>query len=75
MVMMDKKRNVKNIREVIFMYLIFAFIRKGIRKNEPSGKSEFFFLKRLEEKRNGFKIKDSLHNRNWKEGQVEMLWV
>lgn len=43
MVMIDKKRNIKNIREVIFMYLIFVFIRKGIMKNEPSGKSEFFF--------------------------------
>lgn len=33
------------------------------------------FLKELEEKGNWFRIKGSLHNSNWKEGQVEMLWV
>lgn len=37
-----KQRNYETIRKVIFMYLIFAFIRQGIRKNGPSGKSEFF---------------------------------
>lgn len=55
------------------MYLIFAFIRKGIRKNEHSGKN--FFLKKLEQKRNWFRIKDFLYSSSQKEGQVEMLWV
>ena len=35
----------------------------------------FFFLKKLREKSSWFRIKDSLYNRNWKEGQVEMPWV
>lgn len=41
MIMMDTRRKVKHIRKVIFIYLIFAFIGKAIRKNGPSEKSEF----------------------------------
>lgn len=37
-----KPRNSETIRNVTYMYLIFTFIRQGIRKNGPSGKSEFF---------------------------------
>lgn len=43
MIMMDMKRKVKNIGKVMFIYLIFAFIGKTIRKNGPSEKSEFVF--------------------------------
>lgn len=37
-----KQRNYETIMSVVFMYLIFTFIGKGIRKNGPSGKSECF---------------------------------
>lgn len=55
------------------MYLIFALWRRALGKNEHSGKN--FFLKKLEEKRNWFRIKDVLYSSSRKEGQVEMLWV
>lgn len=39
-----KQRNCENIRKIIFMYLIFEFVRKSIRKKNgpPSGKNGYF---------------------------------
>lgn len=53
MSMMDKKRlkyqsNYEKIRNPLFVYYsIFASLGKGIRKNEPLGKSEYFFPREI----------------------------